>query len=109
MEHKSNETAMIIQKENVPERVLRVLAKSITLADYHSERIKKFAAIRGVSENRAIDILINVHRKTRKMDEFLSQQIGEEHNKYLIRVAELGDVSEINAGKHFEKSSNKSQ
>lgn len=47
-----------------------------------------------ISEDRAVDILIAVHRKTRQMAEWLSLEIGEDHDEYLLKVAQLSQGAE---------------
>lgn len=62
-----------------------------TIADEHDRRIKKCAAMLGISEDKVIREYVREHRRNGRAAAWLSTTIGESHEDYMRKLRTLGE------------------
>lgn len=66
---------------------------STAIQDYHTDRLKAYCAAVGRKESIVIDELIMMHRSGLNIAERMSEAIGENHEQYQIKLADMGEQS----------------
>lgn len=66
---------------------------STAVQDYHTKRLKAYCKAVGRREGIVIDELIMMHRAGLNIAERMSEAIGENHEDYQIKLADMGEKS----------------
>ncbi len=61
------------------------------IAEFHQSRLERYAAARGISEDRAIMLLIGMQKDGRNIAEHMSNVIGDDHLEYIQALVSLGE------------------
>ncbi len=65
----------------------------LMISDVHQYRLRRYAQVKGMSEDKAIHELIQIHRSGRNMALHLSMTIEENHNNYIQTLVSCGETA----------------
>ena len=71
-----------------------ILDSSIMIQDYHQERLEKYAQVKQISLQKAVDVIIQLHIRGVNVAQHMSEAIGIKHEKYQDTLRKLGENTE---------------
>jgi hypothetical protein len=82
------------EKKKYRPRNCSSLAASVMIQDYHQERLEKYAQVKQISLQKAVDVIIQLHIRGVNVAQHMSEAIGIKHEKYQDTLRKLGENTE---------------
>jgi hypothetical protein len=82
------------EKKKYRPRNCTSLAASVMIQNYHHDRLEKYAEVREISLQKAVDIIIQLHMSGVNIARHMSETIGVKHEKYQDTLRKLGENHE---------------